>query len=741
MKKAYKIPLIILGVVVGLLLVVNFLTGPIVKNYVEKHDKELLGRELNVKSVGVNLFAGKVKISELTLFEDDGTTPFVQFDRFVTNIRLYDLLHHRLWVKRALLSGLNVNVEQNRDWFNFNSLLEHFAKDDTKEPSLDFGMVFNDVTIEQSCFRYADLALGNEFNLKDIALNIPSIDLSELNTDVGLDLRLSDSAALHIDLRLSENAKKYCINLKLSNFGVEAIEPYVQQSYPIDFVGGAINLDIEAQGLTEHILDFDMKGDLVLNKVALKDTEGNPLANIDSISAYFDHLSLNDKDMELGKLYVSGLKLEYVIHADSTSNFDMVWTVDRNTDSLSLLPESDTLLLGLEETKTWKISIADMALNGSQLYFEDHTLPEVFHYELSDITLASKHFTLDGNNAIQLQAALNTVGKLFLKWQGRFDGRDNHNLTLMLSNVKVADFSPYVVQWFGVPVENGTLSFHSQNIISDGNLNGINKLQIAEPELGNKLNQFCPKYDKVPLRLGFYLLTDKNNNVNLDLPVSGDVNDPHFSYRKALAKVFSNLLVKVAASPFRLMTDEENNLKYIPFNPLQFDFSPEQYVMIDNVATTLQGRSDLSIILEEQVQYEEAVKQLCIMQLQREYYLFTHSELQPSDIDFLTNETIRSIKLTDKGFCNYAKQYSKNRRLHSAKDMESLALALYQEKSEKVLLRLMERHNELLSDYLWNVKGLTPEQVSVTIIDESLMKTFVKPSRYELHVFRYEEVE
>ena len=741
MKKSLIILLSVVGIIAVLLLLVSALSGPIAKNYVEKHDKELLGRELSVKRVGVNLFSGKLNINELTLFEDDGTTPFVQVDRFETKLKLHDLLNHRLWVRQALLLGLKVNVEQDRDWFNFNSLREHFASKKNLEKASDFGLVFNDVTIENGNIRYADLALGNEFKLNDIALNIPFLDLSELNTDVGLDLHLSDSALLHTDIRLSDNAKRYFINLKLSNLGIEVVEPYIQQNYPVDLAGGAINLDVEAQGLTEHILDFDMKGDLVLNNVALQDTEGRPLANIDSVFAKFNHLSLTDKDLDFSKLHVKGLKLTYVIEADSVSNFDLVLKSYRRSDSLKMLQGPDTLSAELDENKAWNVSIEDLTLERARLCFEDHTLPDVFRCELSDISLVSKSFTLDGKNAIQLQASLNTVGTLFAKWQGSFDGRDNHNLTLMLSNVKVIDFSPYVVQWFGVPVESGTLSFHSQNIILDGNINGINKLQIANPVFGNKQKHFHPRFEKVPLKLGLYLLTDRNKNVSLDLPVSGDLSDPHFSYRQALGKVFSNLLAKVAAAPFRLMTDEDNNLKYIPIDPTRFDFTPEQYVMIDNVAATLQSRSDLSIILEQQIQYEEAIKSLCVMQLQRDYYLATHTEMQLSDIDFLTNEAIQSIKLTDKGLRNYARQYSDRKRLHSAKDVETLACALYRERSEKVLPKLMERRNALLSDYLWNVKGLTPEQVTVTTIDESLMKSFVKPSRYEMHVFRYEDME
>ena len=741
MKKAFKIPLIILGVVVVLLLLVNFLAGPIAKNYAKRHGKEWTGRELNVEKVSVNVFTGKLKVKDLTLFEEDDTTPFVSFERFETKIKWRDLFNRRLLVNQATISGLNVNVEQNHDWFNFNSLRELFVSDSTKTESSGFDLILNEIHLDKGDIRYADLALGNEFLLRDISLQIPTLDFSDLKTDVGLDLSLADNATLHTDIRMSENGENYTINLKLNNIGINVLEPYLQQYYPVDLLEGLANLDLEAQGPTDHILDFDLTGTLALNDLAFQDTTGNPLGSVDSVFAQINHLRLNDKVLDLEQLYLSGLNTAYVISADSSSNFDLLLDGYVPRDTMVMEPVVDMISMENEEENAWKINIADLILNQSELKYEDNTLPEAFQYVISDISLTSKQFTLDGNNAIQLQASLNKVGKLNLNWHGCFNGLDNHNLTLMLNNVKVADFSPYIVQLFGFPVENGTLSFRSQNVITDGNLKGINKLQVASPKLGDKVKHLHPQYDKVPLKLGFYLLTDKNNNVSLDLPISGNLNDPAFSYQKALGKVFSNLLTKVAASPFRLMTDEDNNLKYIPFDPLQFDFSPEQYVMIDNVAATLQSRSDLSIVLEEQVQYEETVNQLCIMQLKRDYYLSIHPDLQPSDVDFLTHEKIRNIKLNDKGLCEYAVQYSKKKKLHSKKDVASVAYEVYRDKSETFLPRLMKRRNELLSDYLLNAKGLSPEQFSVTTIDESLMKTFAKPSRYEMHVFTYEEME
>ena len=737
MKKAVKIPLIVLGSIIGLLLVVLLLASPIAKSYIEKHDQEMIGRELSMGKLWVNPFSGTLKIKDLTLYEEDGTTPFVHFDGFTTKIKLRELLKHRIWVKRATLSGLDVNVEQDRDWFNFNSLLEQFASDTTQTESSGLGLIFNEINIENGSIRYADLSLGSELLLRNIALFVPALDLSEMKTDVGLDLALADEATLHTNLRLSDNGKKFFINLKINHLGLEVIEPYLQQNYPVDLLQGWADFDLEAEGPTDHIMDLDLKGSFVLNDVELQDTKEHPLGVMDSIFAEIKRLQLNDNVLDIGTLHLSGLKARYIVEADSTSNFDFLF----QRDTTEMVLELDTISLADEEPKSWKISIDDLVLDQAEVLYEDHTLPEVFHYEISDINLTSKRFTLDGDNTVHLQAMLNHVGKLFVNWQGSLNGLENHNLTLMLSNVQVADFSPYTMQMFGFPITTGTLSFRSQNVISEGNINGLNKLQTASLTLGDKIKHFRPTYPKVPLKLGLYLLADRNNNISVDLPVSGNLKDPKFSYRKTLRKVFFNVLAKVSASPFRLMTDHDNNLKYIPFDPLQFDFSPEQYVMLDNVVVTLQSRSDLAIMLEEQVQYEEVVKELCITQLKRDYYLSTHPGMKFSDLDFLANDAIRSIKLNDKGLCNYAVQYSKKKKLRSAKDVTSVACEVYRDKSEKILPRLMARRNELLSDYLWNVKGLTPEQVSVTTIDASLMKSFVKPSRYEMHVFRYEDME
>ena len=727
-----------------LLLLVLVFAGPIAKWYVEKHDKELIGRELTIGKLWVNVFSGTAKIDDLTLYEDDDATPFVSFDHFDTNIKLRDLLDNRLWVNHALLSGLKVYIQQNRTWFNFDSMVQHFASDEPKEPSepSNFGLIFNDITIDKSFLRYTDLDIGSEFNLRDIAIHVPYIDLSDMKTTVGLDLILADSATLHTDLRLSENAEEYFVNLKVNDLGIDIIEPYLQQTLAVDSLQGQLSLDLSAEGRTEHILDFDMTGDIVLSDLSLCDDGGYRLGHIDSIWTDIGRFNLNQNVLDLDRLKISGVRTAYIVNADSTTNFDLFLGHVYHRDTTVFEKVIDTVASAIEEVQdreTLVIGIKQLQVDKINLEYQDHTLPDPFLYEISDIKITSNNFTLTGDNAVHLEALLNNVGKLRMQWQGDVHGLENHDLTLMLSNVKLTDFSPYVQQMFGYPLEDGTLSFRSQNKIVNGNLEGINKLQLASPTVGKKMKHFEPQYPKIPLKLGLYLLTDKDHNVSIDLPISGNLNDPQFSYGKALLKVLGNLLVKVATTPFRLFSDDD--IQYIPFDLLHPDFSADEYTMLDEVASTISLHPDLTVEFVQYVNYEETLQRLCNMQLQRDYYISQHPEVDSTGIDFLTNEAIQAIKLNDKGLCDYAVQFSEREKLSSKRDVASVAYAVYHEKSKAIIARLMDRRNALLTNYMLNTKGLNNNQISVTKMDEALLETYNKASRYEVRLLNDEEAD
>lgn len=738
MKKPLKITLIVVGSLIGLILVALLLVSPIAKSYIQKHDKELIGRELTIDKLRVNVLAGKVKIHDLVLYEDDGATPFFSMSRFETKVKLWDLLRKQVTVKHILLSGMKLSIQQDRSWFNFNSLIDFFASDEPKpqKEGPGYGVILNDILLDHSSIRYEDLSIGSDFLLNNLTIRIPSIDLSTLKTQVGLDLCLGDSATLHTQFHLSDNAENYEIDLQLANLGLDIIEPYLKQSLAVDSLQGRLDLNLQAQGNTEHILDFDMVGDIALHHLSIQDEEGYRLGVIDTIYAGIKKFNMNQNYLDLERLYLSGIRSEYITHPDHSTNFDIVMGKKHyHADTTVFEKIGDTIASEIEKVQDRKplhLLVEDLCLNNTHLFYSDSTLPDPFQYEISNISVNSTNFKLGSPNEVHLQALLNQVGKLDVIWKGDINDMENQNLTLMLNNVKLSDFSAYCLQMFGYPLEKGTLSFHSQNRITNGALNGINKVQIANPTVGDKRKDIEPQMSRIPLKLGFYLLTDKDHKVHLDLPISGNLKDPEFSYRKAVMKVLGNLLVKVATAPFRLLSSDGDR-QYLSFDLLQPDFTAGEYNQLDEMAAMMQGRPEFSIVLDQKVNFKDLVQQFSNLQLQRDYYISLHPELDSTGIDFLTNEAIRSIKLTDDGLCAFASTLA-DRKVSSKKAVASLALSLYADSSAELVNQYIERRNDLLLAYLIHVKGLTEEQITIKTPDEESKQNYKKDCRYEIQV-------
>lgn len=741
MKKFGKILLIVIGVLIVIVALALLLISPIAKSYIQKHDKELVGREITIDKLHINVLGGKVGIKGLTLYEDDGKQAFVQIGEFKTNVKLRDLIHHQVTVQQVLLSGLNVNVEQDRTWFNFNSMIDFFAsgepkQEQPKEPS-DWGVKLYNVVIDKSHIRYADLSVGSEFLLNDISIKIPLIDLSSLRTTVGLDLVLGDDANLHTQLLLSDNAEDYTVNMQLDNLDIGIIEPYLKQSLAINSLEGKLDFNLQALGSTEHILNFDMSGDITLRDLSLQDNTGYGIGSVDSIYIGINKYSIDQNYLDLQQLYLSGIQTEYIVRADNTTNFDIILGKQKVHNDTTIFEKiGDTIAAEFNEVqdrKPLQIIVKDLRLANTRLFYADNTLPSPFQYEITDVTMTSKNFRFGGENTVMLQALLNQVGKLNAKWIGQVTSLDNQNLTLMLNNIKLSDFSPYCVQMFGYPLENGTLSFNSQNIITNRNLRGINKAELATPKAGDKIKDFEPQIKHVPLKLGFYLLTDKDDKVSLDLPVSGSLDDPEFSYFRAVLKVLGNLLVKVCTAPFRLLASD-GDLQYFVFDFFHHDFTAAEYSQLDDIAFTMTDKPEISLVLDQQINYDEVVQTLSNLQLQRDYYCWQHPETDSVGMDFLTNETIKAIKLSDNGLWDYAAKYADDSVVNSKQEVAEIALKVYGDKSEVMMLRFMEHRNKKLIAYLTGIKGIQRERITINTPSLEAMKDHNKECRYEIHV-------
>jgi hypothetical protein len=126
----------------------------------------------------------------------------------------------------------------------------------------------------------------------------------------------------------------------------------------------------------------------------------------------------------------------------------------------------------------------------------------------------------------------------------------------------------------------------------DGKLQARNQIILNQLTFGDKIDS--PDATKLPVLLAVALLKDRNGVIDLDLPISGSINDPQFSIGGLIVKVIVNLLVKAITAPFALLTGGGGpDLSQVAFLPGTATLAPGAEAALDKVAKALQDRPGL----------------------------------------------------------------------------------------------------------------------------------------------------
>ena len=96
--------------------------------------------------------------------------------------------------------------------------------------------------------------------------------------------------------------------------------------------------------------------------------------------------------------------------------------------------------------------------------------------------------------------------------------------------------------------------------------------------------------------LAVALLKDRNGVIDINLPVSGSINDPQFSVFGIMLKVIGNLLVKALTAPFSLLAGGGgDDLSVVQFAPGSATPTDSARAVIDKVAKALGDRPALKM--------------------------------------------------------------------------------------------------------------------------------------------------
>jgi hypothetical protein len=202
--------------------------------------------------------------------------------------------------------------------------------------------------------------------------------------------------------------------------------------------------------------------------------------------------------------------------------------------------------------------------------------------QLADLELRGR---AEGTASLEITGKLNPLAKpLALDIQGR------------VRDLELPPLSPYAIKYAGYGIERGKLSVDvNYTIKPDGQLTASNKLVLNQLSFGEKV-EGAP--NSLPVKLAVALLADRNGVIDLNLPISGSLNDPQFSIGPVIWKVLTNLVVKALTSPFSLLANAfggGDELSAVVFPAGVATLTSEAKQGLDKVAKALTERTALKM--------------------------------------------------------------------------------------------------------------------------------------------------
>ena len=630
-----------------------------------------------------------------------------------------------------------------------------------------------DIVFEKGNIIYQDTKIGSKIHIKDFSINIPAIYLEDNATGVDVSLKFADGGDLKVKVDANMATYNFNIYLNLHRFALACIKPYLNDFITYKDFTGFLSADITISGNINSILASNVKGKVMLDKIDLTEKSGSKMG-AENVTVGIGKANMVNNEYLIDSVIVDGAFAHIDLYKDSKTNFDVLLTpmnkgmtsadsaasdstitqaeapADKTANVAATPAEepkpepkaepnaeaaqtetaaADTSTAKAEKpakAKKLKAKINKLLVKNTYITVTDHTIIRPFNYKVSAITVTGQNINYDTPCNVNVKAEFPDGGSLSLKYHGALSNLNTMDIYISVKNLVLKHFSNYSLHYTAYPIKAGTLAFASENKIVERNLDSKNTIDIYNITVGNKVDDIDPEYT-VPMKIGLYILKDKDDKIQFDVPVKGNLDDPEFSYGKIIWKTVVNLLVKVAVSPFRLV----GNLAMAGASALGFDlgkndevlidantetFTSEQYAKAIKMTEMIQKDPNLMLTFTQYYNPRKTAKEYKVKQLKIDFYKQKNNKTELNELDY---RAIEEIKEKDSEFKAYVKE-------HSAEIDKNYMM--------KVLPKMASQRNADLLKVLRAQPGITKKNLKVITAPRDALRNYKDKPMYKVTV-------
>lgn len=577
------------------------------------------------------------------------------------------------------------------------------------------------------------------------------------------------------------------LGLRLSGLSLKPFAPYVNQFALLKLDSGAADVSGELTMAQKQDLSLVFKGQFDVKKLALLEEADNaPFLSWDHVISKDLNVSLMPNKLHMATLQVVKPSGKFIIYPDRTINVKRILRSEA-TKSLNAKPESiekalpkqpiannDSLIQAppvrqLAESKSnsastqglvkpsaestpsttadiFPVSIDSLRVDDGKLEFADLSLTPQFGTNMHSLNgvingLSTK---VDKVSQVEIDGKVDEYGSAKIRGSLQpFNATAYTDLELIFTNLDMSRLTPYSGKFAGRHIDAGKLSVNLEYKIKQQQLVGENKFVINKLKLGEKVDSSDAA--DLPLDLAIAILEDSDGIIDLDLPISGSLDDPTFSYGGIIWKAFKNVLTKIVTAPFRalgkLFGGGAEDFDGIAFEAGTSEVAPPELEKLIKVSQALVKRQGLSLGIVPSYHQQldtAAIKETNYRkQVAEEMGVELKAGQRAGPVDLTNEKTQEAIdslydKLTKKGFLKrMVSKFEKPEDGHYEKAQASLIDSI--EVTDGDLKQLAEARGKAIEAALLN-HGVSADRLSIINVVKVNAATKVVKTELKLDV-------
>lgn len=505
--------------------------------------------------------------------------------------------------------------------------LETATADQPEEASKPWQVILRDVQLRDYQVHLADRAGGAEVKIDLAPLNLDLSDFDSLGTSpfgLKLDTRVNKTGQIKADGRVQLTPTTAKLQVATRDIDLRLAQTYLSPFVRLELRSGKLGSDLAVDLQSVEPLAFSIGGQAEINQLHTLDT----LKDRDFLK--WQQVQIEGLDYQHGKgLVIGQVKLQqpyvrFIINEDLTTNINDLLVPQPASNESSKVPTEKPLPI-----RIGGINIKDGSAN-----FADFSLRPNFATAIGQLngqigTLdnqSPKAASVDIKGKVDKYAPVSIKGKLT-----PFDPLSSLDIATSFKNVELTTLTPYSGKFAGFRIRKGRLNLDLHYQIEKGNLNAENKLLLEDLQLGEKVDSKDAM--DLPIRLAVALLKDTKGNIEIQLPVQGNLNSPEFSVMPIVWQTLRNLVLRAAQAPFKFIGGlvsggSDVNLSTVRFSAGGSELDGDAQKALDTLASALKERPTLRLEIEGMSAQSSDGTPLAAARLEREYQNTWYKMLQ-----------------------------------------------------------------------------------------------------------------